>query len=275
MIQFENVSFSYTDMAEPLIKKISFSIKQGEWVAIIGPNGSGKSTIGKLINGLLIPDSGTIRVKGLDPAIDQERWQVRRTVGMVFQNPENQLVGTTVMDDVAFGLENLGVSPEDMLPIIQHSLKKVNLWEYREQEPHHLSGGQKQRLAIASVLAMKPEVLLFDEATSMLDPVGRQEVVAMMHLLHREGLTVINITHDMDEAQQAERVMLIAGGKIAADGPAREILSQADLLRTHRLDPPFAVEVREALKSQGLSLADTIHTKKELVEALWKLSQST
>ncbi|EGL81985.1 ABC transporter related protein [Caldalkalibacillus thermarum TA2.A1] len=276
MIHFEDVCFSYDPNEKaPFIHNLSFSIKKGEWVAIIGPNGSGKSTLGKLMNGLLMPDSGTIKVKGLNPVCAEERWHIRRIVGMVFQNPENQLVGNTVLDDVAFGLENLGVPREEMLPIIRSCLEKVGLWAYREQEPHHLSGGQKQRLAIASVLAMQPEVLILDEATSMLDPVGRKEVLSLVKTLHQEGMTVVTITHDMDEAVQAERVVLFSKGELVADGPAQDVLNQADLLRAHRLQLPFVVEVKEALQKQGLPLSANIYTKEELVEALWRLSQKT
>lgn len=273
MLSLKNVRYAYPKGEKPIINHLSFTIEQGEWVAIIGPNGSGKSTIAQLLSGLLLPQSGVVSIAGLNPHREEDRWQIRRTVGMVFQNPENQLVGTTVLDDVAFGLENLGVPPVQMSHRIEAALRRVGLWERRHREPHQLSGGEKQRLAIASVLAMKPKAILFDEATSMLDPTGRKEIRQLMHSLHQEGLTVVTITHDMDEALLAQRVLLVVDGQLVADGAAEEILTQARLLRTHRLEPPFVVAVREELRQAGIPLPENIYREEALIEALWRLSR--
>lgn len=272
MIQFKNVCFGYPSKASSLLfNDLSFTISKGERVAIIGPNGSGKSTLIKLIMGLVKPSRGLIRVGGWDPADPEECWQVRRRVGLVFQNPDNQLIGATVMDDVAFGLENLGYPPEQMEPIIMNSLRQVDLYEERHQLPQHLSGGQKQRLAIASALAVQAELLIFDEATSMLDPKGRRKIGQLLKALHRQGITILTVTHDMDEAWEADRILLFSQGDLVADGPPQKVLTQADLLKRHGLALPSLVRITQGLIRKGLPLSPSIDSMEELMDSLCKL----
>lgn len=268
MIQITDVSYAYSNQ-EPVIRELSLSIQKGEFVAIVGPNGSGKSTLAKLINGLLLPTSGVVHVGELTTAHPKELMQIRQKIGMVFQNPENQMVATTVLDDVAFGLENIGFPPEKMMERIKDSLQIVKMWEHRLAEPHHLSGGQKQRVAIAGILAMRPEVILFDESTSMLDPEGRFEMVQIMKELHQEGLTIITITHDMEEASEATRVLLMQDGAVLRDRVPAQLFEETDILQQNQLELPFAIEARERLNQLGLSLPGSIKTKEELVAHLW------
>jgi energy-coupling factor transport system ATP-binding protein len=273
VIHLNDVSFSYTyPKQEPIIHEITLSIQSGEFVAIVGPNGSGKSTLAKLMNGLLLPTKGEVCVSQLKTTNEEDLMEVRQKVGMVFQNPENQMVATTVLDDVAFGLENIGFPPEQMMGQIKDSLQKVKMWEYQSAEPHHLSGGQKQRVAIAGILAMKPEVILFDEATSMLDPEGRAEMLQIMKDLHKEGLTVIMITHDMEEAAQASRIIMMKEGRLLRDGAPSQIFEEIAVLRENQLELPFAIEARETFIQYGLAIPLTIQTKEELVKHLWTLS---
>jgi energy-coupling factor transport system ATP-binding protein len=268
MIQIKDVSFAYSNQ-EPVVRELSLSIQKGEFVAIVGPNGSGKSTLAKLINGLLLPISGEIHMGELSTTNPKELMQIRQKIGMVFQNPENQMVATTVLDDVAFGLENIGFPPEKMMERIKDSLQIVKMWEHRLAEPHHLSGGQKQRVAIAGILAMRPEVILFDESTSMLDPEGRFEMMQIMKELHQEGLTIITITHDMEEASEATRVLLMQDGAVLRDRVPAQLFEEIDILQQNQLELPFAIEARERLNQLGLSLPRTIKTKEELVKHLW------
>jgi energy-coupling factor transport system ATP-binding protein len=273
LIQFKNASFSYTyPNQDRIIHELTLTIQSGEFVAIVGPNGSGKSTLAKLTNGLLLPTEGDVSIGTLNTRIEDDLMEIRQKVGMVFQNPENQMVATTVLDDVAFGLENIGYPSEKMMSRIQESLQRVNMWEYQSSEPHHLSGGQKQRVAIAGVLAMKPDVILFDEATSMLDPEGRAEMLEIMKDLHNEGLTVITITHDMGEAAQASRLIMMKEGRILRDGTPNQIFEEAAVLKENQLDLPFIIEAREALIQHGLAIPTSIQTKEELVKHLWTLS---
>lgn len=275
VITLKEISFSYPNQERRIIHNVTVSIKQGEFVALIGPNGSGKSTLAKLMNGLLQPTEGEIWINSLQPTDEEQIWQIRQKVGMVFQNPENQFVATTVLDDVAFGLENIGYPPEQMQARIEEALRRVNMWEFRDVEPHHLSGGQKQRVAIAGILAMKPDVIIFDEATSMLDPQGRNEIVTIMQELHQEGITIITITHDMDEAWQASRVILMNEGSIQQDTDPHTLFEELPLLIENNLELPFVLMMREGLKEHGIELPNTIQNKKDLVEHLWTLLSKT
>ncbi|MDR6226927.1 energy-coupling factor transporter ATPase [Desmospora profundinema] len=275
MIQLENVTFHYPGRGEEppvsVLSGVDWCVRQGEYVAVMGPNGSGKSTMAKLFNALLLPDEGTVRVCGMDTR-DEKLWGViRQRVGMVFQNPDNQIVGTTVRDDVAFGLENLGLPREEMRRRIADVLPRVGLSGMEEQSPHHLSGGQKQRLAIAGVIAMRPDVIVFDEATSMLDPEGRQEVLDTIRSLHEEGTTVIHITHSAGEALCADRIAVMAAGSVRMDGPPREIFRQGDRLREWSLEMPLFAEVADRLRREGVPLSRNISSEEALVRELWAL----
>jgi len=250
-------------------------IEQGSYVAILGHNGSGKSTLAKLMNGLLLPRDGVVTVNGYDTREQESLYEIRRTVGMVFQNPDNQIVGTTVEDDVAFGLENLGVEPAEMRNRIDEALQAVHMHAYAQQEPHRLSGGQKQRIAIAGVISMRPSVIVLDEATSMLDPQGRREVCSLIGRLNREeGITVITITHFPEEALDADRVIVMQQGSVYLDGPPREIFSRTEDLQSIGLDVPHAVRLRHHLVRHGVELPPVLH-QEELVEELCKLLLKT
>lgn len=276
MILLEQVSYTYPNREEQLIiNQVSLSIDQGEFVALIGPNGSGKSTLAKLINGLLLPTKGKVFLESLETTDKEHLWQIRQKVGMVFQNPENQFVATTVYDDVAFGLENMGFPPEEMPSRIEEALNRVNMLAYQEAEPHQLSGGQKQRVAIAGILAVRPEVIIFDEATSMLDPQGRREVLTIMQELHQEGITIINITHDMDEVLSASRVILMKEGTILRDTTPAELFAETSLLEENDLELPFVFEVKHRLEEHDIFLPPSIQNKQDLVEHLCGLLLKT
>lgn len=276
MIQLENVSFQYDQSSKTkVIDQLHLTIEQGEYITIVGPNGSGKSTLARLINGLLLPHEGHVYVNEWCTQDEQERWNIHQHIGMIFQNPENQMVATTVLDDVAFGLENLGVPSQQMMIRIESALKAVNMWEHRDREPHHLSGGQKQRIAVAGILAMKPKVMVFDEATAMLDPEGRKQLVAMMTDLHREGFTIIHITHSMEEAWESKRLVVMGQGKIIRDGKPEIILEEKELLHHLHLQSPFVLETRNYLTSCGLPLPHHIQTEGDLLTALWTLELKT
>jgi len=255
-----------------VLQGIDLQVAPGEYVVILGHNGSGKSTFAKQLNALLTPTDGRVLVCGMDTRDEAHRWEIRRQAGMVFQNPDNQIVGTNVAEDVAFGLENMGVSPDEMVRRVEEALAKLNIAHLAEQEPHQLSGGQKQRLAIAGIMAMRPSILILDEATAMLDPQGRQEVMEAVRQLNREeGITVIQITHFMEEALLADRVIVIHEGRIRLVGPPGEVLLQRDVLLDAGLDVPFAVELASRLRRQGIKLDENILHGEQLVEALWKL----
>lgn len=272
MISLNQVSFSYSEKEEEsIIRQVTLSINKGEFIAIVGPNGSGKSTLAKLMNGLLIPTKGVVHIDDLQTSNNEDLWKIRQKVGMVFQNPENQIVATTVLDDVAFGLENVGCPPSEMMDRIKDALMKVNMWTHQEAEPHHLSGGQKQRVAIAGILAIKPEIIVFDESTSMLDPEGRSQVLEIMQELHKEGLTILTITHDMEEAMHASRVIIVKEGSILRDESPTLLFENIALLEENDLEVPFAIEVRETLKQHGVDIPSTIQKKEELVQYLWTL----
>ncbi|WP_257351200.1 energy-coupling factor ABC transporter ATP-binding protein [Pseudalkalibacillus decolorationis] len=275
IINVTNVSFRYEDNGPNRLSDMNLTIKQGEWLAVAGHNGSGKSTLAKLLNGLLIPDAGAIEIGPFQTSRENDLWEIRRRVGMVFQNPDNQFVGTTVKDDVAFGLENNGVPREEMIRRIEESLSRVQMLGYEDQEPHQLSGGQKQRIAIAGVLAQKPSVIILDEATSMLDPRGRKEVLKTIQELNKQdGITVLSITHDLEEAIQSDRMIVMKQGRIVQSGPPREVFQHPELLRDAGLELPFALSIQEKLKEAGYELNVPTLTQTELVEALWNYRQS-
>lgn len=221
LISVEDIVFRYRKDAERrALDGVSLQVYEGEWLAIVGHNGSGKSTLGRALNGLILPESGDIEVAGIQ-LTEESVWEVRKKIGMVFQNPDNQFVGTTVRDDVAFGLENNGVPREEMIERVDWAVKQVNMQDFLDQEPHHLSGGQKQRVAIAGVIAARPDIIILDEATSMLDPIGREEVLETVRHLKEQGMaTVISITHDLNEAAKADRIIVMNGGKKYAEGTA-------------------------------------------------------
>jgi len=251
------------------IDDLTLNIKLGEFVAIVGSNGSGKSTLAKHFNALLLPSEGQVTVDGLNTQEKKYLWDIRQKVGMVFQNPDNQIVAAIVEEDVAFGLENIGLPSHQIRERVAEVLKSVDLWDYREQAPHLLSGGQKQRLAIAGVIAMRPSYIVLDEATAMLDPLGRKEVMDTIKVLHRnEGITVVHITHFMDEAVQANRVIALQAGRISLDGSPRHIFKQINTLRSLGLDVPEITLLAHALRAEGVPVPPDILTVEEMVVAL-------
>jgi len=272
ILSFNNVSFSYTPEikdSRKAVDNVSFSINEGEWIAIVGHNGSGKSTLVKLVCGLLFPQDGEIRVMQ-NVLTEDNLWETRSSIGMVFQNPDNQFVGATVQDDVAFALENNGVAFEDMVERVHLSLKQVKMDNFLNHEPHHLSGGQKQRVAIAGALAMRPKLLILDESTSMLDPQGREEVLQTVQTLRDEiGLTVLSITHDVEEALLADRILFMNAGKKYAEGTPQEIFALGDKLVEFGLELPFATRMTNLLQSKGVQLVGQHMTEEELVNDLW------
>ena len=257
------------------LKDVTAQIKKGEFTAIIGTNGSGKSTLARHLNALLIPTEGELIVEGMRTSDAGRVWDIRQKVGMVFQNPDNQLVAAVVEEDVAFGPENLGVPPEEIRERVDLALEKVGMTSYRKQAPSMLSGGQKQRVAIAGVMAMQPECIVLDEPTAMLDPVGRKEVLEAVHALNREkGVTIILITHYMEEVVEADHVYVMDAGKVVMQGTPRSIFSQVERLKEYRLDVPQITLLAYELKKAGLDIPDGILTREELTEALKKLCQS-
>ena len=274
IISVKDVTFIYPGEENSTLKNVSLDVNQGEWLSIVGHNGSGKSTLAKLLNGLLLPNEGAVIVSGKYSTMSQEDiWEIRRQVGMVFQNPDNQFVGTSVQDDIAFGLENFGVPREEMVKRINESVHRVGMEAFLLQEPHQLSGGQKQRVAIAGILAQKPSVIILDEATSMLDPIGRIEVMQTVRELNeKEGITVISITHDLEEALSADRVVVMKMGEKAAEGKPEDIFQQRELLLSAGLDLPFSLKLSEALLQEGVGLDKGYLTQEELVNAIWKLA---
>lgn len=256
VVKLSHIDFRYYGSEVNSLTDVSLEIKEGEWVAIIGPNGSGKSTLAKIMNGLLVPAAGQVTIKDL--TIDEETvWEARRSVGMVFQNPDNQFVGSTVEDDVAFGLENNGVPRQEMISRIEEALGEVRMSEFKDKEPARLSGGQKQRVALASILALRPDIIILDEATSMLDPNGRQEVIAAIRKIkERFNLTVISITHDLDEASLADRILMMQGGRLVQDKKPEEIFLMGEQLVEQGLDVPFSQKLKDALAARGLDVPD-------------------
>lgn len=276
MIKAENLYFRYTEgeaEAPFALNGVNLEIKEGEFVVIIGHNGSGKSTLSKLMNGIHTPTEGRIVIDGIDTSNEDQIWEIRKRAGMVFQNPDNQLVATIVEEDVAFGPENLGLPSEEIRRRVDEALDAVHMLDYKRKAPHHLSGGQKQRVAIAGILAMKPKCIIFDEPTAMLDPSGRKEVVQTIeHLNKNEKITVIHITHYMDEAIHADRVLVMDRGKIVMEGTPKQVFSKVDELRALGLDVPQVTLVSHKLKTMGYAVSDENLTVDELVAELCRLS---
>ena len=269
IIEINQIEFSYQEEATPALKDISFSINKGEWVAIVGHNGSGKSTLAKAINGLHLPQKGTVTVGGMTLS-EESVWDVRRMVGMVFQNPDNQFVGATVEDDVAFGLENQGIERSEMQRRVQDALEKVKMQEFATREPARLSGGQKQRVAIAGVVALRPDIIILDEATSMLDPEGRDDVIATIRKIKEESdLTVISITHDIDEAASANRILVMRDGELYQEGTPDEIFSAGPELVSLGLDLPFPEKLNSALKDRGVNVPANYLDEEGMMDWLW------
>ncbi len=257
---------------EPILKDVSLSIEKGSFTAILGHNGSGKSTFAKHINAILLPEEGTMLVDGLDTRDEQNLFDIRQKAGMVFQNPDNQIVATIVEEDVAFAPENLGVEPAEIRRRVDEALKTVGMYEYRNHAPSQLSGGQKQRVAIAGVIAMQPDCIVLDEPTAMLDPQGRQEVIETIHRLNREqGITIVLITHYMEEAAEADRVVVIDGGKIVLDDAPEKVFSQVDRMKSLGLDVPQVTELAWELKKAGFPISTEIITEEACLTALESL----
>ena len=270
VISIKNIHFHYhDDDKREALSDVSIDVYPGEWLAIIGHNGSGKSTLAKMMNGLLEPNEGSIYIDG-QLLTEETVYEARRKVGMVFQNPDNQFVGTTVEDDIAFGLENIGMPREEMIQKINSSLEMVRMTPFKDKEPARLSGGQKQRVAIAGMIALAPKVVILDEATSMLDPQGRFEVISTIQKLHKEkGITVISITHDLEEAASADRVLLMEGGKVNRIGTPSDIFEMGTALVEKGLDVPFSEKLKAVLKEKGLNVPNEYLDEEGLVEWLW------
>ncbi|SDK57458.1 energy-coupling factor ABC transporter ATP-binding protein [Sediminibacillus albus] len=268
-IEFKNVSFRYGENMPWVLENVSFQIKSDEWIAIIGHNGSGKSTIAKLMNGLLSPQKGTILIDGMEVNEDTI-WEIRKKIGMVFQNPDNQFVGTTVQDDVAFGMENRGVPRQEMLKRLEDSLSAVGMQDYELREPHRLSGGQKQRVAIAGVLAISPQAIILDEATAMLDPNGRKEIMDTIRSVKKKHpLSLITITHDLNEVTLVDRVIVMNKGKVWLEASPRQVFSRKKELLEIGLDIPFIAKLAGHLSQQGMPLKNEPLSHEELLEELW------
>ena len=275
IIKTEDLEFAYEreDGGEQILAVcgVTLSISKGSFVAIRGKNGSGKSTFAKNLNARLLPSQGAVYVNGMNTADPQEVWNIRKTVGMVFQNPDNQLVSSIVEDDVAFGPENLGVPSQEIRIQVDSALRAVGMYEHRKKGPHLLSGGQKQKVAIAGVLAMQSECIVFDEPTAMLDPSGRRDIMRIIRELHEQGKTVILITHFMEEAAQAERIVIMTDGKVTFDGTAREIFTSEEELKNQNLDMPFSVELIRRLRKRGIAVPAAIIDEKGFVDYLCAL----
>ena len=271
IIEVKNLSYRYDHKSEDyILKDVSFHVKQGEWLSIVGHNGSGKSTTVRLIDGLLEAESGDIIISG-DKLTADNVWEKRRQIGMVFQNPDNQFVGATVEDDVAFGLENQGIDYPMMVKRVHEALELVGMQNFKEREPARLSGGQKQRVAIAGVVALQPDIIILDEATSMLDPEGRLELIrTVKEIKDKNHLTVISITHDLDEISLSDRVLVMKNGQVESTATPRELFSRPDL-EDLGLDQPFVNQVKAAMIQTGLTIPETYLTEKELQEQLWEL----
>lgn len=272
MIKLENIYFKYDkDSQVDDLADLSFHVKQGEWVSIIGHNGSGKSTTVRLIDGLLEASQGKIFVAGQELTEDTV-WDIRKRIALVFQNPDNQFVGATVEDDVAFGLENQGLSYEEMAERVKQALVQVGMWDYRTKEPARLSGGQKQRVAIAAALALQPDIIILDEATSMLDPKGRLALIGLVETIRRERpVTILSITHDLDEVALSDRVLVMKAGRLVLDTSPRELFSKGDQLLDLGLDQPFSSQLADLLRGSGLALPEGYLSEDELEDYLWAL----
>ena len=272
IIKIEHLSYTYPGETEPSLKDLNLEIGTGTFVAVLGHNGSGKSTLAKHLNAILLPTEGRVLVDGIDTADEQQLLRVRGTVGMVFQNPDNQIVANVVEDDVAFAPENLGVPPEEIRRRVDAALKQVGMYEFRMHAPHLLSGGQKQRVAIAGIIAMRPRCVVLDEPTAMLDPKGRREVMSTIKQLNSElGITVVLITHYMDEAAMCKRVAVVDDGRVLMDGTPREVFNRVDELKAHGLDVPQVTELCWELRKEGYDLPSCVLTEDECAAAIEKL----
>ena len=269
LIEIQNVSYAYEDAAAKALNNVSLTINDGEFVAVVGHNGSGKSTLAKHLNALLLPTEGKVLVDGMDTADEADTLSIRQRVGMVFQNPDNQLVTTIVEEDVAFGPENIGVPGNEIRTRVDRALAAVGMEKYAHSAPNMLSGGQKQRIAIAGMLAMQPKVLVLDEATAMLDPKGRRDIIDLVTKLHREnGITVVMITQYMEEAIGADRVAVMSGGELILEGTPKEVFSQDELLHKHRLDVPVMQQLANRLNARGANLPKSILSVEEMAQAI-------
>lgn len=271
IIEVKNVFYEYSDdeTRHTAVKGVSFAIKRGSFTVILGHNGSGKSTLAKMLNGLYKPTDGEVLVNGMNTANEETEIEVKRTVGMVFQNPDNQLVASIVEEDVAFGPENLGLEPAVIRERVDDALKSVGMYEFKESTPHHLSGGQKQRIAIAGMIAMRPECLILDEPTAMLDPVGRAEIIKTLHKLNKEkGITVVLITHYMEEAENADRVMVMNDGVIISDNTPKEIFKNVSQLKSVGLSVPQTTELLYALNQNGFNISTDVLSVKDTAKAI-------
>ncbi len=280
-IKVKEVYFRYDEPEEGessdfALEGIELSIAKGEFVAIVGHNGSGKSTLAKHFNSLYLPTTGDVIVDGMNTKDDDRLFDIRKKVGLVLQNPDNQIVAGIVEEDVAFGCENLGIPPKEIRKRVDEALRAVDMYEYRKHSPDKLSGGQKQRVAIAGIIAMEPECIVLDEPTAMLDPQGRDEVISTVMKLNKErGITIILITHYMEEAVLADRVVMIDSGKVFTEGTPREVFSKVELLKQHRLDVPQATELNHKLRGCGFDLPDCVLNEEECAEALYELLQGS
>ena len=276
ILKTESLTFSYPaeDAPKEVLNGVNLEIQEGSFVAVLGHNGSGKSTLAKHLNAILLPSGGKVFVSGLDTCDEQKLLDIRRIVGMVFQNPDNQIVANVVEEDCAFGPENLGVPPLEIRQRVDEALKAVGMYQFREHAPHLLSGGQKQRIAIAGVLAMKPRCVVLDEPTAMLDPIGRREVLETIKKLNREsGVTVVLITHHMDEAAQADRLIVMSGGKVVADGAPQEVFQRVEELKAVGLTVPETVSLLYELRKEGVDLPQDALTVEECAQALYQILQ--
>ena len=272
IITVDHVSFSYEDEGPLAVRDVTLSIPRGSFHAILGQNGSGKSTLAKLMNGLYLPTEGRVTVCGMDTQEEKNTWEIRRRAGMVFQNPDNQLVATVVREDVAFGLENIGVPTAEMPARIERALSDVGMQDFADRAPHLLSGGQKQRVAIAGVLAMQPEAIIFDESTAMLDPRGRKEVLSAVQRLNREqGITVLWITHFMEEAVSADQVHVMHEGGVVLSGTPKEIFSDVETIKPYRLDAPPMARLARQLREKGMPIAEGVLTVEEMAKEVLRL----
>jgi len=272
IISFEKVRYTYPGDELPSLCGIDLNIEKGQFVAVLGHNGSGKSTLAKHMNAILVPDEGRVLINGVDTADEERVLDIRKNVGMVFQNPDNQIVANVVEDDVAFAPENLGVAPEEIRRRVDAALKQVGMYELREHAPHLLSGGQKQRVAIAGVIAMEPEIIVLDEPTAMLDPMGREEVISTVTKLCRErGMTVVLITHHMDECVNADRLVVMSNGHIVADGAPAQVFSQVELMESEGLDVPDTTRLLYELKKEGLELSLEALSPADCAEEIMKI----
>lgn len=277
IIEVKNITFNYTDdddTQEAALENVSMEVKRGSFVTVIGHNGSGKSTLAKHMNGLFLPNEGVVIVDGIDTANEEQIWDIRRTAGMVFQNPDNQMVATVVDEDVAFALENIGLPSDEIRQRVDWALDTVGMTKFAKFSPSHLSGGQKQRVSIAGVLAMQPKVIIFDEVTAMLDPLGRKEIINTALKLNKElGITIINITHYMEEAINSDEIIVMNDGKCVARGTPKELFKKVDFLKELGLTVPVVTDVAHRLNKAGLDIPCNILTMEELTEALCQLKQ--